>query len=210
MKIDLINWLERNSANILTFLGFTDAIAFLTITICYPELLWLQIFLYLAGGLTDFADGYLARKLKIESLIGSLLDRLRDTVLIYPTLAILVWRHRWNFVDLAIIAKILTIAFVVIIIGLQIFLLGTAAIGIIWFLGGKKIDLSPNKWGKRKIFCGFVIGLIWLVSLAVEKYQGFLLIRFTIWIIIFGMAVLMIPWSYKSLTKYWERGKEPG
>lgn len=218
MKIAFVNGpkkdnrLRKNLANFITFIGFVDAFALLVIAIYRPELLWLIDVLYLIGGLTDSIDGPIARKLGIESLVGSLLDRLRDTVLVYPTLAVLIWHHRWNFANLARPAQIFSMVFASMAIGLQILIMFTCGVGIVWYLGGKKIDgkkidLEPSNWGKKKIFCGFIIVLIWLTSLTVEKYLGFPLIKFSIWLIIFGLARYMTPWSYKSFVDYCTRGR---
>lgn len=206
MKILLVNRLKENLANIITFIGFVDAFALLVIAIYNnPELLWLIDFLFVMGCLTDLIDGPIARKLKIETLIGSLLDRLRDRALIYPTLAVLIWHHRWNFTNLVLTAQVLTIVFVVIIIGLEILLLIACSVGVIWFLGGAKIDLQPNKWGRKKAFSSFIVVLIWLFSLTIEKYQGFPMIKYSIFVIDLGL-ILMIYWAYKSLEEYCKRG----
>jgi CDP-diacylglycerol--glycerol-3-phosphate 3-phosphatidyltransferase len=47
-------------------------------------------FLFLAGALTDLADGYLARKYGIESVLGKLMDPLADKMLVATPLIMLI------------------------------------------------------------------------------------------------------------------------
>src|SRR5947199_10698456 len=46
----------------------------------------LLAFIFLLFGATDFFDGYLARKYRLESTIGKVLDPIADKFLIYCTL----------------------------------------------------------------------------------------------------------------------------
>ena len=55
------------------------------------------IILFLIGGLTDFLDGYLARKYNYESVFGAKLDPLADKILI---IAPLIWLAHENIVPI--------------------------------------------------------------------------------------------------------------
>jgi len=198
---------KENLANIVTILGLLVAIWLLVIAINNPEQLW-SIFL-LAGfvALTDFIDGRIARKFNISTYFGSILDRIRDRVFIYPALIILTWHYHWKLTNLPFITNTFTKALIIVVLGMEALASIAGCIGIIWYISEIKIDLNPSKWGKKKMFCGFTVVLIWFFSLTIEKYLGFPLIKFSIFVIDLGL-VLMIYWAYRSLEEYFKRCKE--
>lgn len=55
-------------------------------------------FLFFLFGLTDFFDGYLARKYNQVTAIGALLDHVADKFLLYSTLIALVTAHKLYFI----------------------------------------------------------------------------------------------------------------
>ena len=66
--------------------------------------------LFLSGALTDLADGYLARKYGIESVLGKLMDPLADKVLVATPLILLIPMDRIPaWVSLIIIARELAV-----------------------------------------------------------------------------------------------------
>ena len=66
--------------------------------------------LFLAGALTDLADGYLARKHKIESVLGKLMDPLADKMLVATPLVMLIPMDRIPaWVSLLIISRELAV-----------------------------------------------------------------------------------------------------
>lgn len=209
MKIFFDNQLKKNLANIITLIGLGLAIWLLVIAVNNPEQLWLIFLLAWFVALTDFVDGRIAKNLDIKSDFGSLLDGLRDRVFIYPVLIIFTWHHRWKLTNLLPLVNTLTIALVIGTLLMELLLFIACCIGVIWYLGGTKIDLAPNNWGRKKTFSGFTVVLIWLLSLTVEKYWDFplIMIKFSIYVIDFGL-VLMIYWAYKSLEEYSQRGKK--
>jgi CDP-diacylglycerol--glycerol-3-phosphate 3-phosphatidyltransferase len=67
-------------------------------------------FLFLAGALTDLADGYLARKYGIESVLGKLMDPLADKMLVATPLIMLIPLDRIPaWVSLLIISRELAV-----------------------------------------------------------------------------------------------------
>ncbi|MGW8161942.1 MAG: CDP-diacylglycerol--glycerol-3-phosphate 3-phosphatidyltransferase, partial [Desulfobulbales bacterium] len=67
-------------------------------------------FLFLAGALTDLADGYLARKYGIESVLGKLMDPLADKMLVSTPLIMLIPMGRIPaWVSLLIISRELAV-----------------------------------------------------------------------------------------------------
>ncbi len=70
----------------------------------------LAFFLFLTGALTDLADGYLARKHKIESVLGKLMDPLADKMLVATPLIMLIPMDRIPaWVSLLIISRELAV-----------------------------------------------------------------------------------------------------
>jgi len=67
-------------------------------------------FLFLSGALTDLADGYLARKYGIETVLGKLMDPLADKILVATPLIMLIPMGRIPaWVSLLIIARELAV-----------------------------------------------------------------------------------------------------
>jgi CDP-diacylglycerol--glycerol-3-phosphate 3-phosphatidyltransferase len=67
-------------------------------------------FLFLSGALTDLADGYLARKYGIESVLGKLMDPLADKMLVATPLIMLIPMGRIPaWVSLIIISRELAV-----------------------------------------------------------------------------------------------------
>jgi CDP-diacylglycerol--glycerol-3-phosphate 3-phosphatidyltransferase len=194
------NRLFQNLANIITVFGLVMAIWLLIIIVTNPEELWLILILAGVIGLTDFVDGKIARRFKIESGVGSALDRLRDKVFTCPTLVILTW-FCWPLVDQNFIFLALTSALVVLIIFLEALLLFAWFVGII-----KKLNVASNRFGQRKMFCQFVAVAVWLISLAVKKYSGFPLINYSIYLInLILLATVYL--GIKSAEDYYQRYK---
>lgn len=78
--------------NILT--GYRFVAAPLLLLCLYPgAATWVSLLgfgLYLSAALTDLADGYIARKYKVESVLGKLMDPLADKVLVAAVLVMLI------------------------------------------------------------------------------------------------------------------------
>jgi cardiolipin synthase len=56
-----------------------------------PALRWLALLLYLAAAVTDYLDGYLARKWNQSSPLGQMLDPIADKLLIGALIVIFAW-----------------------------------------------------------------------------------------------------------------------
>ncbi|MDP2910473.1 MAG: CDP-alcohol phosphatidyltransferase family protein, partial [bacterium] len=153
------------------------------------------------AGITDFIDGPVARMLKTESIFGSYLDRIRDRIFVYPTIVILAWHQR----DKIIFPELLYCLMASLAV-FEVLLFRIGAIGLWWHIKGINVNLLPNNWGKRKIFAGFVVVFIWLISLAIESLN-IPCLKYSIWIIYLGL-VLMVYWSHVSWKEYMERSKE--
>ena len=56
-----------------------------------PALRWLALLLYLAAAVTDYLDGYLARKWNQSSPLGQMLDPIADKLLIGALIVVFAW-----------------------------------------------------------------------------------------------------------------------
>lgn len=78
--------------NMLT--GYRFIVAPLLVFFLYPGAgRWVSLAgfaLYLSAALTDLADGYIARKFQVESVLGKLMDPLADKVLVTAVMVLLI------------------------------------------------------------------------------------------------------------------------
>ena len=165
--------------NFLSFLRI-----FFVLPIIYTlqsELYFLAAFLFFLSSITDFMDGYLARKYELESELGAFLDLIADKVLV---VTILVWLVFIYANQTLTILSILIILREIIITSLRYYLV----------LNNADTELiKANKYGKLKTaFQFFSIFLLILSPL----YNGFYLI-FSL--ILLSVSTLI---SYFSLTIY--------
>ena len=98
--------------------------------------------LYIPTALTDFADGYLARRWKITTVLGAFLDSVADKVLVVGTLLVLIEVGRaWSWAAFIIITR-------------EIAVMGLRAVAAL-----EKSTVPPSFWGKSKTtFQFFAIG----------------------------------------------------
>ena len=98
---------------------------------------------FTVAALTDFADGYLARRWQITTTLGAFLDSVADKVLVTGSLLVLIEVDRaWSWAAFIIIGRELAV------MGLR----GVVALG--------KSSVPPSVWGKGKtVFQFLAIGL---------------------------------------------------
>ena len=61
---------------------------------------WLALLLYIAAAITDWLDGFLARRMNLNSAFGKMLDPIADKLLVGALLVTLAWTHDLNALDL--------------------------------------------------------------------------------------------------------------
>jgi len=188
----------QNLANMITLLGASAAVWLLFLAILHPEQILLMLFLAGFIGLTDLLDGIAAKRLKIKSRIGGAMDRLRDKLFICPTLVILTW-HYWIPARDSVLVPVFTEVLVILIVTIEVVLTFICFAGIF-----KKLDVSSNEYGRKKMFCQFVVIIVWLLSFALEKYSELPIIKFSIYFIDFSLAVT-VYFALKSLAGYFQR-----
>ncbi|HES76615.1 MAG TPA: CDP-diacylglycerol--glycerol-3-phosphate 3-phosphatidyltransferase [bacterium] len=83
-----------NLPNILTWLRIGMIPLFIAVFyLPYPWAFPVSALIFALAGVTDFVDGYLARKLKQESRFGAFLDPVADKLLVAAALVMLVSEH---------------------------------------------------------------------------------------------------------------------
>ncbi len=80
---------KQNIPNLLTFLRIACVLAILVITVAFPAQGMALLWIFVAAALTDFLDGYLARKWNAVSPLGTLLDPVADKLLVAMVLVFL-------------------------------------------------------------------------------------------------------------------------
>lgn len=111
------------------------------------ELLWLiGGILFIIASITDLVDGYIARKYKVESDIGKLLDPIADKILVNTVLIILSY------------FKIIPVYFTI------VFIARDTIVDVARMYAAKKtIVVAADKWGKLKTITQMIgISLIFL------------------------------------------------
>jgi len=117
------------------------------------NILWLNIglaFLFVLFGLTDFFDGYLARKLDQETSLGKMLDPIADKFLVYSTLVALLAAGKIFFY------------WVIVFIGREFFVMGLRTVAL-----EHNLSVPVSFLGKVKTFFQMVL-LTWII---VNPYQ---------------------------------------
>ena len=133
-----------NIANIITFFRlFSVPIILLMIL---EDKLQIAFWVFLFASITDTFDGLLARKLKIVTEFGKILDPFSDKILVFSVLITLSYK---NFLELPIVIIIVLRDFII--------LLGA----ILSILLKKKINYSPLRIGKITFFFQIIfIGML--------------------------------------------------
>ncbi len=121
---------------------------------------WIGVTVFLLAALTDWLDGYLARKLNLVTDLGKFLDPLVDKLLILIPLLILIDLHLVPAIGVCLIlARELTIAG--------------------WRVGQTQIS-GANIWGKLKTVSQIIAIAIIITPLSIENWHFYGLVAFWI------------------------------
>jgi CDP-diacylglycerol--glycerol-3-phosphate 3-phosphatidyltransferase len=128
---------------------------------------WLALVLFVAAALTDWLDGHLARRWKIESDFGRLFDPLADKLLVVVT-----------FVGLLGVG-LLPIWFVSLVVAREFLITGIRLVA-----GQKGVVLAAEKVGKHKTVTQMVTAILGLLLLAMDPahQNGRILLEAAVWI----------------------------
>ncbi len=143
--------------------------------------------LFLLASLTDWLDGYLARRWRQTSALGALLDPIADKVLVLGTFL--------AFVQLRLIP-----AWMVLIIALREFLIT----GVRLFAASRAIVLSAAKEGKHKTVSQMVTIVLILTALIVQELAGETSLTAAMhWIVLGCLWVTMVLTVISGAAFFW-------
>lgn len=173
----------KNLPNILTFFRIA-ILPFIIALFFIPEAwaAWSALGLYTIACITDFMDGYLARTMKTESMLGKFLDPISDKIFIAVLLMVLVDFERLE--GLWLIPALLIL--------IREFLIS----GLREFLGPMNIQLPVSKLAKWKT----TVQMVALGFLIMGDY-GEVLVPHTLAIGQWGLAIaalltIITGWAY--------------
>lgn len=173
--------LRFNIPNILTFSRIIFVPIFIWIT---PQSHILGIIIFLIASLTDFLDGYLARKSRQITKLGIILDPIADKILIISALILLVDMVRISaWIAIVIIAREFIIT-VIRLIGLS-----------------KNIIIPAEKYGKLKVITQ-IVAVILLLLPGGLVYFDFYDIGL---VIIYISAIIAILSGIKYIVSFWRQ-----
>lgn len=135
----------------------------------------LALLLFVVASITDFLDGYLARKLKVESKFGAMLDPIADKLLV-ATVLIFLARQLGGFDVIAIVIILLREILVS---------------GLREFLGQQKIAMPVTQLAKWKTALQFV-------AIAALLYEPNLFALLLLWAA--ATLTAITGWQYASYT----------
>jgi cardiolipin synthase len=121
------------------------------LTIPSPTARWIALILYVAAALSDFVDGYLARKLNQGSALGRMLDPIADKLLVNALLIVLAFTGDFDGWDL--------------IPAIAIMLRETLVPGLREYLGNARVEVRVTTLAKWKTTTQ-------LIALAVVIFAG--------------------------------------
>lgn len=150
-----------NIPNVLTLsrLGLAGVMmALLTVPVSYAKSAALLVFA--VAGITDYLDGYLARKRNLISAFGRLMDPLTDKVMVCAAFV--------SFVEISVVHNERTVALVpawivVIIIAREFLVTGLRLLA-----ANRGNIISAGKWGKHKTVWQIVAIVVLLLGVAVR------------------------------------------
>jgi CDP-diacylglycerol--glycerol-3-phosphate 3-phosphatidyltransferase len=143
-----------NLPNKLTISRFALTIAFLAVMfsrVRYHETLALALFI--AGGVSDFLDGYLARRHKLITNFGTLMDPLADKIMVCSAFIAFVgleWMQAWMAV--IVVARELAIT------------------GLRLLAASKQVVLAAERYGKNKTISQIVAIIAILVLHSYDQW----------------------------------------
>ena len=174
-----MNRLMDNLANVLTMTRLA-LLPFMVVLFYLPFewAAWLCLFLFIIGSVTDFLDGWVARKFNQVSEFGKFMDPISDKIFVITTLLMLVSADRIN--DFMVLA--------VLIIIMREFLVS----GIREYLGPKNVKLPVTNLAKWKT----TAQMIATGCLIIAPYDFYADMLGKILLLIAAILTVMTGWKY--------------
>lgn len=142
----------KNISNILTLVRLFSSVIFsIILSLLLPfDINWLNYclaFIFTLICLTDFFDGFFARRFKTESFVGGALDHIADKFLIISCFLVLSHLHKILFVS----ALILILR--------EIFVMSLRNLALI-----KGFDVKVSVWGKLKVAANCFLVIVAIIN----------------------------------------------
>jgi len=160
-----------NVPNMLTMSRLVmAAILMALLTLAFPFSKSIALLVFAVAGFTDFLDGYLARRYRLESSFGQLMDPLTDKVMVCAVFVSFVeisFVHEGTFLHSGVQVQGLSLVplvpawIVVIIIAREFLVTGLRLLAI-----NKGVVISAGKWGKHKTVWQIVAIVLLLIGLS--------------------------------------------
>lgn len=154
------------------------------------------LFLFIIGAITDWADGYFARKQGLISNFGKLMDALADKIFIIGLFTILQVKG---------VLPIWTLPLLLLIISREFLITGLRLVA-----ASSGVVLAAEKFGKYKTVSQVVAAIMLLLSIIIEKDFPLLLpssgadLLSTLGVVCFCIATLLtVSSGTHYLIKYW-------
>ena len=156
--------------------------------------------LFVAAAITDWLDGWLARRHKLETTFGALLDPVADKIL--TTAAFICFIEQPSYRD----GTPLVQAWMVLIIVAREFLVT----GLRMIAGQRGVVLKAEKHGKNKTFSQMVTIIVTLIGLAIRddwfRFSAYADRRFSQ--LVFGMMLVTVALTLWSGISYLWKNRE--
>jgi len=160
-----------NLPNKLTISRFILTIAFLGVMVSQvPFHQTIALILFIAGGVSDFLDGYIARRDKLITNFGILMDPLADKIMVCSAFI--------SFVGL----KLMPSWMVVIVVARELAITGLRLLAV-----SKHVVLAAEGYGKHKTISQIVAIISILIGISYQQWG-------TLGSSIFGFEVFGAPW----------------
>ena len=169
-----------NVPNILTLVRLIAApmVGFVFLLLPRPISDWIALILFLSASLTDYLDGYLARKWGQESRFGAMLDPIADKAMVVVALAVILALYGVDNIAGTLVPNVLFLVPVTVILFREIFVSGLRE-----FLGAAAKELKVTQLAKWKTTVQMIaIGLIF----------GWGLFTHYLWALTIGMDATLI------------------
>ena len=173
--------MPRNLPNSLTY-GRITLIPLLVVTFYFHGDIadWLALGIFVTAGITDFLDGYLARSMHQQSVLGAMLDPIADKLLVGAAIVMLVYSRRID--GLTVLPAVIILCREFLVSGLREFLAGLKVSVPVsrlakWKTAGQMLALGfllAGEAGDKAVPMNHEIGIIGLwIAAIITLYTGY-------------------------------------
>lgn len=157
---------------------------FVVVYLSQPNYGWFATAIFLAAAITDWLDGYLARRMGVESAFGAFLDPVADKLIVCTALVLLVSD---DFITNSVFSKPAFIIAVLIIVGREVSVAGLRE----WMAEtGHRASIASNILAKIKTFAQMAAIVLLLYALPIADYSTLVIGEILLYI-----ATAMTVWS---------------